>query len=452
MSKQDELVATVVSGNTYTISPRYILKDSRILGKGSFGVVCTAFDSVKKIDMAIKRIRPYANDDWDARHTLREIRLMKLLGAHPNVITLHELSVFEPKTELYMMLELMDSDLHKVIQSKKPLSERHHKCFIKQILEGIKAMHAIGVFHRDLKPGNLLVSKDCQIRITDFGLARFMDETTRQGQNEINPMTEYVVTRWYRPPELLLAPNLPYTEAVDLWSIGCIFAELLRRKPLFPGKSHTNQVQLIFEVMGYSKGDDMGFPLSLESTTFMERHCLHQRQPLRGLVPECSAGALALLESLLTVNPTTRPTAAQASDDPFLVDAEVMHDYTKTYLSRPSPDFFEFENASVSVPDLKKLIEAEVTIGGNMTPTVSPSRPEEGHPASAQAITRPLSAGPSPQHTAPTSNSSNNNLLEGMGGAGARTDGPPSQLPTQKRGDNSEAQNPFMNRNFNQRK
>jgi serine/threonine protein kinase len=84
-SRNSDPVATVVSGHTFTIDVRYVLKDSRILGKGSFGVVCTAFDAVRKIDMAIKRIRPYANDEWDARHTLREIRLLKLLGNHPNV-------------------------------------------------------------------------------------------------------------------------------------------------------------------------------------------------------------------------------------------------------------------------------------------------------------------------------------------------------------------------------
>ncbi len=80
-----EPVATVVNGHTFTVDTRYVLKDSRILGKGSFGVVCTAYDSIRKIDLAIKRIRPYANDDWDSRHTLREIRLLKLLGPHPNV-------------------------------------------------------------------------------------------------------------------------------------------------------------------------------------------------------------------------------------------------------------------------------------------------------------------------------------------------------------------------------
>ncbi len=153
------IVATVVHGHTFTVSPRYNLKDSKILGRGSFGVVTTAVDTATGRTIAIKRIRPYANDDWDARHTLREIRLLRLLGPHPNVISLYGLALFEDKTELYMMMELMDCDLHRVISSKQQLTPKHFKCFIKQILEGIKAMHEVGVFHRDLKPGNILVSK-----------------------------------------------------------------------------------------------------------------------------------------------------------------------------------------------------------------------------------------------------------------------------------------------------
>jgi serine/threonine protein kinase len=180
-----------------------------------------------------------------------------------------------------MAMEVMDCDLHRVIQSKQALSEKHHKCFIKQILEGIKAMHSIGVFHRDLKPGNILVSKDCQLRITDFGLARFMDDKTRLGNNQLNPMTEYVVTRWYRPPELLLSPNRPYSEAIDLWSIGCILAELIRRKPLFPGKSHANQVSLIFEVMGFNDTSELGFPVSQEASQYLDKRCRFRRQPFR---------------------------------------------------------------------------------------------------------------------------------------------------------------------------
>lgn len=247
------LAVSSVGGHSFTVASRYDLSGSRILGRGSFGLVATATDSEQGgKPVAVKRIRPYANDEWDARHTLREIRLMRLLGSHPNVISLFDLSLCEEKSELYMVMELMDCDLHRIIQSKQTLTELHLKTFALQILEGIKAMHLAGVFHRDLKPGNLLVSKDCQLRITDFGLARFMDERTLSGANANNPMTEYVVTRWYRSPELLLAPSRPYSEAIDMWSVGCIVAELLRRKPLFPGKSHANQVQLIFEVPSQS--------------------------------------------------------------------------------------------------------------------------------------------------------------------------------------------------------
>ncbi len=242
----------LVQGHTFTVSNRYNLSETgKILGKGSFGLVSSCVDTKTGAKIAVKRIRPYANDDWDARHTLREVRLMRLLDPHPNIISLYDVSLWDKKTELYMMMELMDCDLHKVIQSKQPLSDNHFKCFIKQLLEGVKTMHAMDIFHRDLKPGNILVSRDCQLRITDFGLARYMHSETLIGQNEQNPMTEYVVTRWYRAPELLLAPSKPYGSSIDLWSVGCILAELILRGPLFPGKSHAQQVSLVFEVLGF---------------------------------------------------------------------------------------------------------------------------------------------------------------------------------------------------------
>jgi serine/threonine protein kinase len=263
-----------------------------------------------------------------------------------------------------MIMELMDSDLHKVIQSNKSMTVRHHKCFIKQILEGIKAMHSIGVFHRDLKPGNILVSKDCQVRITDFGLARFMDDSTKRGENELNPMTEYVVTRWYRPPELLLAPTLPYKETVDLWSIGCILAELVNRKALFPGKDHLHQVQLIFEVFGYEgRGEEeLGFPVSTESARVLERYTSYSKQPLSRYMKDDEASMLSLLESLMTVNPNERPTAEQALAHPWLADAEVLHDYSRPYLTKPAPDFFAFEHTPFTVPELRAMIVHEVSL------------------------------------------------------------------------------------------
>jgi serine/threonine protein kinase len=168
-------------------------------------------------------------------------------------------------------------------------------------------MHSVGVFHRDIKPGNILVSKDCQIRITDFGLARFMDERTLVGENLGNPMTEYVVTRWYRSPELLLAPNRPYSAAIDMWSVGCILAEMIRRKPIFPGKSHTHQVQMVLEVRGYSSPADLGFPLSEETKSFLNRRCLFPGQLLSSVIQRSSRDVIELIEALLQLNPDARP-------------------------------------------------------------------------------------------------------------------------------------------------
>lgn len=361
-TSNDDLKATVVNGHTFTIGPRYDLTDAKILGRGSYGVVTTALDAFQHGKIAIKRIRPFANDDWDARHTLREIRLMKCLGNHPNVITLYDLSVNEAKSELYMMMELMDCDLHQIISSAQPLTVMHHKCFAYQMLEGIKAMHEVGIFHRDLKPGNLLVSKDCRLRITDFGLARFVDEATLIGENRTNPLTEYVVTRWYRCPELLLAPNRPYNEAIDMWSIGCILAELMRRKPLFPGKSHANQVQLIFDVMGYSPKQVMGFELSAEAASFMMKRCRSHGQPIASVIPDASPEAIDLITKLLSVDPALRPTAAESLAFDFLKDAEILCDYDQKYLSRPPKELFDFEQEKYSLDELKQLIIGEVRI------------------------------------------------------------------------------------------
>lgn len=385
-------VATVVQGHTFTINKRY--EPKKILGRGSFGVVTTAIDHTSGNTIAIKRIRPYANDEWDARHTLREVRLMKVLGAHPNIISLYELSLFDEKSELYMMMELMDCDLHRIIQSKQPLNDTHFKAFARQMLEGVKAMHSIGIFHRDLKPGNILVSKDCQLRITDFGLARFMDEVTLAGDNRQNPMTEYVVTRWYRCPELLLAPKEPYSCAIDLWSVGCIIGELIKRKPLFPGKSHANQVQLILEVKGYQGPQDLGVNLTTEASSFLDRRCKYNGQKLSSFIPQASPSAIELLTGLLQLDPARRPTAAEALSMAYIADAQVLNDYTNPANQPRQIDesFFDFERKEYSIEALREMIKEEVqsykprpvssgtvrtgALGGKKSPTaVIPPRP-----------------------------------------------------------------------------
>lgn len=215
-----------------------------LIGKGSYGIVCSAYDSILCKRIAIKKITPMASSRTDAKHVLREIRLLRHLGKHENIVTLEDLIINNTdsntdKDELYIVLELLDSDLHKVLQSKQQLTEQHYKYFFFQLLNGVKYLHDNRIIHRDLKPGNLLVTKDCRLRITDFGLARERpigtkgldapDEDISQG------MTQHVVTRWYRPCELMLCPDGLYTYAIDCWSCGCILAEMLGRAPIFPG-------------------------------------------------------------------------------------------------------------------------------------------------------------------------------------------------------------------------
>ena len=221
--------------------------------------------------------------------------------------------------------------------------------------------HPLFLADRDLKPGNLLVSKDCQLRITDFGLARFMDEDTLSGNNRQNPLTEYVVTRWYRCPELLLSPNRPYSAAIDIWSIGCIIGELIKRKPLFPGKSHANQVQLVLEVRGYTSPADLGFEVSTEASSFLDRRCRYAGKALSSFIPQASPEALELLEDLMDLNPARRPSASRALEYSYISDAQLLHEYTDNVLPRRVDEkFFDFERQEYSLEALQRMVREEV--------------------------------------------------------------------------------------------
>ena len=349
-----------------------------------------------------------------------------------------------------MMMELMDCDLHRVIQSKQPLSEKHHKCFIKQILEAVKAMHSIGVFHRDLKPGNILVSKDCQVRITDFGLARFVDEPTRLGRNEANPMTEYVVTRWYRCPELLISPKHPYSSAVDMWSVGCIVAELLKRKPIFPGKDQPNQLKLIFETFGFSNSEDMGFPVADDMLAFFQKHYTVHKTPLRELIPDCSDEALDLVRALLTINPHNRPSAAEALQHRFLDGAEILFDYNVQYLHRPDLSYFDFESEQYTVPELRDMIHHEVRIAAanayrfqNRGKPMDLATPSESKTMFSDDDNSPAAFGA--KNSQEKKSDSGGALRRPSQYDVTDADGPASQMPTQVRNNRTDRSNPFGN-------
>ena len=345
----------VISGHTFNVDGRkYNFVDAKIVGEGRFGIVTSAAEKLQqKRKIAIKKTQPFADNELLARHTLRELRLIKVLGAHPNMISLCDLSVNETKWELYMMMKLMDSDLQKLLQNKQPLTVTDCKSYTKQILEGVKAMHEIGIIHRDLKPANLLVSKDCRLRIADFGNARFVygdtsiDEDNKGG------------TLHYRSPEYLLAFQ-KNNKALDLWSIGCIVAEQFRTVPLFPGDDDRNQVKRIFEVLGYVANQQLGFEVSAETRIFLEEHCRSCRKPFKTVVPNASTEAIYFIAALLSIDPSSRPSAAQALSFDFLSDAREVCYYGKQYLSRPPQELFDFEQKQQSLDELKSLIIGEV--------------------------------------------------------------------------------------------
>ena len=141
--------------------------------------------------------------------------------------------VQEEFDELYVVTPLMETDLAQIIKSKQELNDEHVQFFLYQILRGLKYIHSCGVIHRDLKPRNLLVNSNCDLKICDFGLAR-VNTSTLMTKSAI--LTDYICTRWYRAPEVILSWK-QYTAAIDVWSVGCILAELIRRKPLMPAQN-----------------------------------------------------------------------------------------------------------------------------------------------------------------------------------------------------------------------
>lgn len=243
--------------HTFTVDKRYTM--IRVIGSGAYGVVISAKDGNKQSQsssnssVAIKMVPKAFSDEIDAKRILREIKLLNHFQ-HDNIVNLIDMMPpnvkhLEDFTDVYMVTELMETDLHRIIYSKQKLSIEHVQYFIYQVLRGLKYIHSCRVLHRDLKPSNLLVNSNCDLKICDFGLARGIHSASNESSHPDGPrqtllLTEYVVTRWYRAPEIMLACH-EYSYPVDVWSVGCIFAELILRKPYFPGDDYIDQVRLL---------------------------------------------------------------------------------------------------------------------------------------------------------------------------------------------------------------
>lgn len=234
------------AGNhTFTVDTKYSL--IRVIGSGAYGVVISTVDASTSNKVAIKMVPRAFHDEVDAKRILREIKLLKHFH-HENIIGVVDMmppltNHVEDFNDVYIVSDLMETDLHRIIYSKQPLTIDHVQYFLYQILRALKYIHSANVLHRDLKPSNLLVNSNCDLKVCDFGLARgVLSDEEMEGREDSNMLlTEYVVTRWYRAPEIMLACH-EYAKPVDVWSVGCIFAELLGRKPYFPGEDYIDQV------------------------------------------------------------------------------------------------------------------------------------------------------------------------------------------------------------------
>lgn len=278
-------------------------------------VVCSALNEKTGEKVAIKKILHVFENSTTSLRTLREMMILRQLS-HDNVIELKDVMVPSSGTsfkEIYLVYDLVDNDLSRIIWSKQLLSGDHIKCFIYQILGGVNYIHSANVLHRDLKPDNILINANCDLKICDFGLAR----TTAKEESEF--MTNYVVGRWYRAPELLLG-SYNYRPSVDVWSVGCIFAALLLRNPIFCGIDSTNQLQVVLNVFGTQKEEDLEFIQSERSRLYIRSVPHPNGTPLSTLFPSVDPMCLDLLEKTLVFNPNKRITVAEALKHPFIGD------------------------------------------------------------------------------------------------------------------------------------
>jgi len=193
-----------------------------LVGQGAYGIVVAAKDKLAsdktKELVAIKKIDKAFEHKIFAKRTLRELRLLKLLK-HENIINIETIILPKSREEfedVYVVSEMMDTDLTSIIKSDQPLTEEHYKFFLYQLLRGLKYIHSAKIVHRDLKPRNLLVNSNCDLKICDFGLARPLFKNVKA-----NVLTEYVATRWYRAPECLMTDGY-YNHKMDIWGYGCV--------------------------------------------------------------------------------------------------------------------------------------------------------------------------------------------------------------------------------------
>ncbi|KAF2854440.1 Pkinase-domain-containing protein [Plenodomus tracheiphilus IPT5] len=295
------------------------------LGEGTFGEVHKARHRVTGSIYAMKKILMHNEKDGFPITALREIKLLKMLS-HDNVLKLEEMAVERPKAEgrkraiLYMVTPYMDHDLSGLLDNPDvKFQEAQIKCYMLQLFKGLRYLHDNHILHRDMKAANLLINNRGRLQIADFGLARHYDEPVPQrGKGNGDAKREYtslVVTRWYRPPELLLQLRR-YTPAIDMWGAGCVFGEMFKRKPILAGQSDIHQAQIIFELVGSPNDETMPgwdqLPGAESIRAFPQSTGL-----IASKFRELSPVGLSLIKDLMRLDWRKRINAMDAIDHPY---------------------------------------------------------------------------------------------------------------------------------------
>ncbi|KAK8567564.1 hypothetical protein V6N13_105524 [Hibiscus sabdariffa] len=338
----------------YGEASQYEIKE--VVGKGSYGVVASAIDTHTGEKVAIKKMANIFEHTSDAIRILREIKLLRLMR-HPDIVQIKHI-MFPPCRrefkDIFVVFELMESDLHHVIKINDDLTPAHHQFFLYQLLRGLKYIHTAHVFHRDLKPKNILANADCKLKLCDFGLARvsFTDVPSAIF------WTDYVATRWYRAPELCGSFFSNYTPAVDIWSVGCIFAELLTGKPLFPGKNVVDQLELVTDLLGTPSEETIARIRNEKARKYLNSMRKKKPIPFSKKFPTVDPLALNLLERLIAFDPSDRPSAEEALADPYFEGlANLDNEPSMKPISKLE---FEFERRKLSEDDVRELIYREI--------------------------------------------------------------------------------------------
>lgn len=314
------------------------------VGEGTYGVVYKARDLTTKDQrvVALKKIRLEAEDEGVPSTAIREISLLKEMN-DPNIVRLLNI-VHADGHKLYLVFEFLDLDLKKYMEAlpvsqggrgkalpegsglagqNLVMDDKMVKKFMMQLCQGVKYCHSHRVLHRDLKPQNLLIDDKCNLKLADFGLARAFGVPLRTYTHE-------VVTLWYRSPEILLGGR-QYSTGVDMWSVGCIFAEMCTRKPLFPGDSEIDEIFKIFRILGTPSEQD--WPGVTSFPDFKPSFPKWGRTDIANIVTSLDETGLDLLDALLVYDPAGRISAKQTVIHPYFggMGGDTRHEYSNGY-------------------------------------------------------------------------------------------------------------------------